>query len=656
MSHHCQARSGTSARGQSNHLRPLMRNTQPFKPRWRTHLLLSAFLIAVLLLAFQVGMTLLQPSWRVSATDWLRAALAWLELLVVVLTSLWLTQKRRCESLAWWMISAGLLLYAIAQNLWAVGEQVIFPNHVPSPWWSDLFYLLQYPCFFLALALLPRALPGEQSIVTRGKLLLDCLLVMAAATALSWYFLLEPLYLQSSQSLLSKITTLAYPFGDLGVLFGLVLVLVYRRPLERGVLVLLLGAVVSLTLADSWSASITLHASYLGGNPPDIFWMLCYLLFPLAGLIQCCLAQRQIIAQRAQKPEQNLRTSLLESRAGGALIGSLRFLLPFVAALLAGGVIIAQALVNSSASTSPLIPFAVVFGLLVLVIARQELTFLEGEHWRREREVARNNELAALKESKQQMDTFLGMASHELKTPLSSIKLGLQVQARRLLRLAQLDGKTMTDFEPILEGLARAEGQEQRLERLVNDLLDVSRIQAGKLEFRLEWTDLAGITRIAVEEQQQAMPNRPILLRFPADLSVPIYADANRIEQVMTNYLTNALKYSPEDCPIEVGIQEQEQQVRVWVRDEGPGLPPEEQQLIWERFHRARGIEVQSGTGIGLGLGLHICRTIIERHQGQVGVESLPGQGSTFWFTLPRGTSCQDDLQADEKRSTFSNW
>jgi signal transduction histidine kinase len=220
------------------------------------------------------------------------------------------------------------------------------------------------------------------------------------------------------------------------------------------------------------------------------------------------------------------------------------------------------------------------------------------------------------------MDTFLGMASHELKTPLSSIKLGLQVHARHLRRLAERDRERLVDLEPILEGLARTEGQEQRLERLVNDLLDVSRIDAGKLELRLEWTDLVEIARSAVEEHQQARPNRTIGLEIPADRRVPVYADAGRLEQVVSNYLTNALKYSLEDRPVAVGVQEAEQQVGIWVRDEGPGLPAEEQQHIWERFHRARGIEVQSGTGVGLGLGLHICRTIIERHQGQVGLRA----------------------------------
>jgi signal transduction histidine kinase len=75
------------------------------------------------------------------------------------------------------------------------------------------------------------------------------------------------------------------------------------------------------------------------------------------------------------------------------------------------------------------------------------------------------------------------------------------------------------------------------------------------------------------------------------------------------------------------------------VRDHGPGLPQEEQDLIWERFHRVKGVEVQSGAGVGLGLGLHISRMIVERHHGQVGVDSAPGQGSTFWFTLPLDNS-----------------
>jgi signal transduction histidine kinase len=196
------------------------------------------------------------------------------------------------------------------------------------------------------------------------------------------------------------------------------------------------------------------------------------------------------------------------------------------------------------------------------------------------------------------------------------------------------------DVEPLLAPVAQAERQGERLERLVNDLVDVARIRGGRLEIHMTQTDLATIVREAVEGQRQANPERTLVLESPGEQLVPVTADAHRLGQVVTNYLTNALKYSPQDRPVAVGLQVDDQQARVWVRDEGPGLPPQEQGRIWERFHRAQGIEVQSdtGVGLGLGLGLYICRTIIEQHQGQVGVQSAPGQGSTFWFSLPLAT------------------
>jgi signal transduction histidine kinase len=174
----------------------------------------------------------------------------------------------------------------------------------------------------------------------------------------------------------------------------------------------------------------------------------------------------------------------------------------------------------------------------------------------------------------------------------------------------------------------------ERLQRLVDDLVDVSRIHAGKLELRPSQAELVAIVRNVVEEQEQAAPERTISFHCSADLSVPVYADARRIEQVVANFLTNALKYSPADQPIDIGVEVEPQQVRVWVRDHGPGLSLDEQEHIWERFHQVKAIQVQTGGGVGLGLGLYISRMIIEHHQGGIGVESAPGRGSTFWFTL----------------------
>jgi signal transduction histidine kinase len=104
---------------------------------------------------------------------------------------------------------------------------------------------------------------------------------------------------------------------------------------------------------------------------------------------------------------------------------------------------------------------------------------------------------------------------------------------------------------------------------------------------------------------------------------------------VATNYLTNALKYAPVDRPIEVWLEVVGNTVRVCVRDQGPGLPPDELDRVWNRWHQVPGIGHQSGSHIGLGMGLYISKSIVERHQGQVGVESVLGNGSIFWFTLP---------------------
>ncbi len=271
-------------------------------------------------------------------------------------------------------------------------------------------------------------------------------------------------------------------------------------------------------------------------------------------------------------------------------------------------------------------------------IARLGALVLEHERLLRERAEAQANELA-LREAQAQMDTFLAIAGHELKTPLTCIKLNLQFTRRRLEKLVRKDSgmpeELCTKAALTLQEFAHTGHQVAQLERLVNDVLDVSRVQAGRLDLHLESTDLGTIVREAFGAQRQAAPTRALLLQLPAAQPVPVYADACRLGQVVTNYLTNALKYAPAEQPVVVGLDVAGQEARVWVRDRGPGLPLEEQARIWERFHQVKGIEVQSDTGVGLGLGLYICRTIIERHQGQVGVESAPGQGSTFWFTLP---------------------
>ncbi len=278
------------------------------------------------------------------------------------------------------------------------------------------------------------------------------------------------------------------------------------------------------------------------------------------------------------------------------------------------------------------------------LVREREWLLREREHLLRELDQARA-QAQALAEANRRMDAFLGIATHELRAPVTSGRLSLGLAARRLDTLLEpvstRDAKLAGLLEPLQRLFARAEDDLDRLSRLVTDLLDVSRIQAGQgqLELRPALYDLRDLVGEAVEEQRQHAPTRAIRLHLPAQKSVPVWADADRIRQVVTNYLTNALKYSPDDRPVEVRVQVREHWARVSVRDEGPGLPREEQQRVWERFHRAAGIRVVSeserGAAQSLGLGLHISKMIVEQHLGRVGVRSAPGHGSTFWFALP---------------------
>ncbi len=240
----------------------------------------------------------------------------------------------------------------------------------------------------------------------------------------------------------------------------------------------------------------------------------------------------------------------------------------------------------------------------------------------------------ALREANQRMDEFLGIVSHELKNPLTAISLTVQMSKRRLTR-ATGDPHALEQARlVVIEDLERAERQLNLQNRLVNDLLDVSRVQANRLELVMEPCDLAVIARSVVEDLCLVNPDRTIRVDVSPH-EIPVRADVERIGQVITNYLTNALKYSTADQPIAVSLRAQGQQAWLGVRDEGPGLTEAEQVYIWQRFYRVEGIAVLSGTGVGLGLGLHICAELVACHHGQVGVQSEKGKGATFWFTLP---------------------
>jgi len=276
--------------------------------------------------------------------------------------------------------------------------------------------------------------------------------------------------------------------------------------------------------------------------------------------------------------------------------------------------------------------------VLASAIAKLAALVIERERLLRERSEAQANEIA-LSEANQRMNEFLGIASHELKTPITTIKGSTQLLERRLKKMMNLEtvtGEERTRLQDEAQDLLRRTNtQVNRLTRLINDLLDVSRIQAHKIEPHMERTNIVTVLQDVVEEQMRVAADRTITLNLPSEPAISVLADVDRIEQVLTNYISNALKYSASDKPVEVSLRIQGHDACVSVRDEGPGLPEQEQDRVFERFYRVKGLEVRSGSGVGLGLGLYICKTIIELHNGRIGVESEEGNGATFWFSLP---------------------
>lgn len=267
---------------------------------------------------------------------------------------------------------------------------------------------------------------------------------------------------------------------------------------------------------------------------------------------------------------------------------------------------------------------------------------VERERLFRQREEARASALAE-RETARQMSDFLSLIGHELRTPLTSLKGQVQLTQRQLTRLFSAQDALpgiVVDSPPTLLGLVEQMLERLRLplwqlERLISDLVGAAQLQRGQFTLAVRPCDLTLVVKDTVEAQRAALPERAIDLQVPEGEGVIVCADATRVGQVVTNYLTNALKYSPQDSPIAIILSVEGGQAHLAVRDYGPGIPLEEQAQIWEQFRRGQGAGARSGAAGGLGLGLYLCKQLIERQGGQVGLESQPGAGSTFWFRLP---------------------
>jgi signal transduction histidine kinase len=241
------------------------------------------------------------------------------------------------------------------------------------------------------------------------------------------------------------------------------------------------------------------------------------------------------------------------------------------------------------------------------------------------------DDITRLKETEKELqdalpmrDEFLSVASHELKTPITSIKAFAQL----------MKGKDEVVSNPLVaRGLRSIVDQSDRLTALVNSLLDVSRLESGQLELERERIDLAELAQDVAAQVQVLSDQHPIDICAADDISLKVRGDHERLRQVLTNLLENAVKYSPEGGRVLVELRRAARNVEVAVQDSGIGIPADQRDRVLERFYRAPNASVRHYSG--LGLGLHISREIVHRHGGTIRVESAEGRGAGSFSLCP---------------------
>jgi len=277
-----------------------------------------------------------------------------------------------------------------------------------------------------------------------------------------------------------------------------------------------------------------------------------------------------------------------------------------------------------------LAPFIISGLIIALITSQRERAHLQAlsteqelQSYAEELEAANSQ----LQDANQMKDRFISIATHELKTPVTTIRGQAQLMMRRISKQKQSTSET----DSIEAGLERINDQTGRLTLLIDELLDVSSMRTGKVALNKRMCDLGSLCR-EVADDQSLLTGRHISVSQPQG-PIKMQLDGDRMSQVLTNLISNAAKYSPDKLPIEVSIGIKENTVELTVRDHGKGIAQDQLEHIFETFYRTP--EAESSSKRGLGLGLAISKGIVERHGGRIWCESVAGEGSTFFVELP---------------------
>ena len=517
--------------------------------------------------------------------------------------------------LPWLLFSAGNALFVAGDTL----SDVLVNPPVPSP--ADGFYLAGYPFLAAGLVLLVYYAGGRNRLAAFA----DAGIVTLAFALLQWVLVMGPA-IRSGGSLSEQIVAGLYPAMDVVLLAGFVGFFVspgWRTPAFG----LLAGSVFVFFVGDEiFGLSVT---TYHVGDWLDATWLLSYVLFGAAAL-------------HPSMP------SLSEPRRTPALRVSAWRIGSLAAALVSAPAILFVQHERGAALDLPVVfPLATAMALLVVARFTGILRALERIRLRERTARAEAEEMhrqlavqnVQLLEADRLKDEFVALISHDVRTPLTSI-------------IGYVELALDKDVEPPLDEERRSyldvvSRSSDRLMRIVDDLLFVARLQAGRLVLEPLQLDLAEVALQAVEEARPRAERKGLALSFSGDGQVPVEADRGRIFQLLDNLISNAIKFTPEGGRVDVRALPTPGGAMLEVSDTGIGLPPAELELVFERFFRSS--QAVSSQIPGTGLGLFITKAIAEAHGGHISVSSREGAGTTFRIEMPARTPATTNAPDEEE-------
>jgi signal transduction histidine kinase len=518
---------------------------------------------------------------------------------------------------SWLWLGLACVSWFGGQLVWTIYE-VVLRTPAPYPSLADLGYLLFYPLAAVGVGTLIRTTSPDLEL----EMLLDGLIVGAAASLLSYELLLRPLWLDYEGNVAALASSLLWQGGAVGLLVLAAVSPVWAStPNDRRSLLVLLAGLFVFSIANVIYGRLTLEGTYRVGSALDFGWNFGFLLMATAALVA------------VDSPETSSRRERLIG-LGWRLVGS-------IGSILAFGWLTAYAAAQPRRSNVLPIGFAVVAILIAARLAyaalqANRLTLRTRERDRLAAEVAAreatqvemtaaliaqqnaNDELARLNKSK---SDFVTIVSHEFRTPLTSIQGYSELIATEAETVAEAQVFARTINENAVH-----------LAHMISDLLDLDRIEAGHTVPNFMEVDLNELVERVLAELRTTTRRHTLVARLAPNLSL-VRCDPNLMIRVITNLVANAIKYSPAGGLVTVGTARRPDGVELSVADEGLGVPSDERGVIFTRYGRIARSE-QKGIE-GSGLGLPIARQIVKLHGGEIWVESNQPVGSIFYVVLP---------------------